>query len=436
MNLAYIHDYLRLVLLVPILLSSLLFSSLTLAQQSDISTAQEKKNVSQLSALAPVAELSIDPQLISLINLLNDSEHDQADTQQTITRLSDLIASYNYAEQCLLLIAKALTAKSNQQYVQATELFQSAEQLFEHIPDAQLSAPIFSQLHHHLAQLYAEQTDYQQAFLQRREYLKKYQQYRKSKRQQMIDSLKQNIEVEKKVELNEILISQNERKARRIAEQQAQKQQRRYNFIAILATAFVFILLLFRQVKVRNKLLQLTKIDALTQVYNRNTLFEQGHKLIADFANKPSDFTVLLLDLDHFKKINDNFGHHIGDQVLVKCAQLVGETMRSRDVFARIGGEEFAALLPYADYNKAKAIAERINEKISQASFDYLPSEQKVTVSIGLASMTHSNMSFDELIHCADLAMYQAKEQGRNCVVSYNKIAHEQERRSQDSCAE
>ena len=409
---------------------------MALAQQSDNSTTQENKGVSQLSALAPVAELSIDPQLISLVKLLNDSEYDQVETEQTITRLSGLIASYNYAEQCLLLIAKALIAKSNQQYVQATELFQSAELLFEHIPEAQLSAPLFSQLHNHLAQLYAEQADYQQAFLQRREYLKKYQQYRKAKRELMIDSLKQSVEVDKKVELNEILISQNESKARRIAQQQAQKQQRRYNFIAILATAFIFILLLFRQVKVRNKLLQLTKIDALTQVYNRNTLFEQGHKLIADFSDKPSEFTVLLLDLDHFKKVNDSFGHHVGDQVLVKCAQLIGETMRSRDVFARIGGEEFAALLPHADYNKAKAIAERINEKIAQASFDYLPNEQKVTVSIGLASMTDRNMSFDELIHCADLAMYQAKEQGRNCVVSYNKIAHEQERRSQDSGAD
>lgn len=422
--------------LVPILLLAALFGLPAYAQQDDGSVTQEVKSVAQIASLAPVAEFSIDLQLISLINALNEAEYDKDEVSQTLSRLSAIVASYNYAEQCLLLIAKALDAKSKEQYLPAMELLQSAELLFEHIPKEQLAAPLFSQLHVLLAQLYAENTDYEQAFLQRREYLKKYQQYRKTKRQLMIDSLKQNLEVDKKVELNEMLTSQNEKKAERIAEQQAQKAQRRYNFTVILATAFVFVLLLFRQVKIRNKLLQLTKIDALTQVYNRNTLFEQGYKLIADFVDKPAEFTVLLLDLDHFKKINDNYGHHIGDQVLVKCAQLVSETMRSRDVFARIGGEEFAALLPFADYNKAKAIAERINEKIAQASFDYLPKEQKITVSIGIASMMRSGVSFDELLHCADLAMYQAKEQGRNCVVSYDHIAHEQERRSQDSNAE
>ena len=110
-------------------------------------------------------------------------------------------------------------------------------------------------------------------------------------------------------------------------------------------------------------------------------------------------------------------------------SQLVQETMRSRDEFSRLGGEEFVALLPFADNNKAKAIAMRINSKIAQYDFSSLMLQSRVTISIGVATMRGNQMSFDDLLHCADLAMYQAKEQGRDTVVCYQNIAAVQERR-------
>jgi diguanylate cyclase (GGDEF)-like protein len=116
--------------------------------------------------------------------------------------------------------------------------------------------------------------------------------------------------------------------------------------------------------------------------------------------------------------------------VLVKVSELVKETMRSRDVFSRLGGEEFVALLPFADNNKAKAIAMHIKEKIANHDFSNLMLQCKVTVSIGVATMESDQMSFDDLLHGADLAMYQAKEQGRNTVVCYKNIATAQERRA------
>ncbi|HBY87113.1 MAG TPA: GGDEF domain-containing protein, partial [Colwellia sp.] len=123
------------------------------------------------------------------------------------------------------------------------------------------------------------------------------------------------------------------------------------------------------------------------------------------------------------KKINDNFGHHVGDEVLILVSDLLKETMRSRDLLSRFGGEEFVALLPFADSNKAKAIAMRINDKIAQYDFSSLVLQTKVTFSIGVATMTDNQMSFDDLLHNADLAMYQAKEQGRNTVVCYQNIS-------------
>ncbi len=184
-------------------------------------------------------------------------------------------------------------------------------------------------------------------------------------------------------------------------------------------------MLLFRQLGIRNKLILLTRTDALTGLANRNTLFEHGEQMVTSFTEQPEELSILLLDLDRFRKINDKFGHHVGDEVLMAISDLVKETMRSRDLLSRFGGDEFVALLPFADNNKAKAIAMHINEKIAQYDFSSLMLQSRVTFSIGVATMADNQTSFDDLLHKADLAMYQAKEQGRNTVVCYqnNSVA-------------
>ena len=131
------------------------------------------------------------------------------------------------------------------------------------------------------------------------------------------------------------------------------------------------------------------------------------------------ELSVLMLDIDHFKKINDSFGHDVGDKTLCNVAALANETMRSRDFLARIGGEEFAAILPDATIEQARAIAERMREKIQESSNENIDNNSQITVSIGLASIRDVRESFDGLLHAADMAMYQAKANGRNQVCSY-----------------
>lgn len=132
--------------------------------------------------------------------------------------------------------------------------------------------------------------------------------------------------------------------------------------------------------------------------------------------------SVLLFDIDDFKLINDNFSHHVGDMVLTKVAQLVSETMRSRDIFARIGSNEFVAILPSTDIDKAKAIAVRVIEKITQHDFSELGLNNNITISLGVANNHDTKAIFDDLLRAADFAMYQARAQGRNQMVSYSAI--------------
>ncbi len=408
-----------------------------------ISQANELANVPALTEgedrktsllhIPPTSMLPINPELLFLMTQLKQTSIKDHKVEIAVAQLTLSKTPLNAAEQYLLLIAQVLLKEKGQLKEKSTNsinnhisnviaLLQEAEQLSDQISEQQLAQPDFLQLHLLLAKHYANQEAYDLAYLEKESYLKKYNVYRKNKRSAMIASLEQSYEVKDKKANNALMESQNKLKIRRVAEVQDEKIVQQYNFTLILITVIAFVLLLFRQLRIRNKLVLLTRTDALTGIANRSTLFEHGQKMITNFAEQPEELSILLLDLDHFKKINDNFGHHVGDEVLILVSGLLKETMRSRDMLSRFGGEEFVALLPFADNNKAKAIAMRINDKIAQYDFSSLVLQTKVTFSIGVATMTDNQMSFDDLLHNADLAMYQAKEQGRNTVVCHQNI--------------
>ena len=428
-----INPSLLIILLMPLLLPSF---SLAKESPSALVVAEPQDNKNKLLHLAAVSVLPINAELLALMTQLRQTSIDSEKIELALTRLSFAKATLNVAEQYLLLVTQALlknkaTDKGNdrENSRDIIVLLEQATKLSAQIFEPQLHQPNFLQLHLILAENYAQQGQFDLAYLEKKSYLKKYHSYRKEKRLAMIASLEQSFEVNGKKASNSLLASQNKLKVRRVAEVQDQKATQQYNFTLIISTAIVFMLLFFRQLRIRNKLIRLTRTDALTGLGNRSALFEHGEHMVASFASQPEELSVLLLDLDHFKKINDNFGHHAGDKTLKVISQLVKETMRSRDVFYRLGGEEFVAILPFADCNKAKAIAMRINEKIAQHDFSSLILQSKVTVSIGVATMAPNQLTFEQVLHCADLAMYQAKELGRNSVVCYQNIAQAQERR-------
>ena len=419
-----------------ILIVQLVITPICLASESTnvLAVKEGKASKSSLLYISEKSILPITPNLQALISQLKQVSINNKKIEVLLAQLTLSKARLNAAEQYLLLVVEALfrekLSDKGADSSNVINLLKQAEQLSEQISEQQLAQPEFLQLHLLLANHYARQGKYDLAYLEKNSYLKKYNIYRENKRLSMITSLKQSVEVKDKKAQNALMANQNMLKIRRVAQVQDEKASQLYNFTLVISIAIVFVLLFFRQLRIRNKLINLTRTDALTGLANRSALFEHGEQMVSNFSEQPEELSLLLLDVDHFKKINDKFGHHVGDNILIMVSQLIKETMRSRDMFSRLGGEEFVALLPFADCNKAKAIAMRINDKIAQYDFSTLMVQSKVTISIGVATMADNQMSFDDLLHGADLAMHQAKEQGRNTVVCYQNIAVARERRA------
>ncbi|MDE2600099.1 MAG: sensor domain-containing diguanylate cyclase [Rhodocyclaceae bacterium] len=152
--------------------------------------------------------------------------------------------------------------------------------------------------------------------------------------------------------------------------------------------------------------------DALTGLRNRRAFDEKMLSEHQRSARSHQPFSLLLLDIDHFKRFNDDFGHQAGDEALGEVARIMQYTVRSYDVAARYGGEEFAVILPDTDKNGALEMAERLRRAIERAEW----LNRKITVSIGVSTLSYGQ-SVPVLIEAADRALYTAKEQGRNRVV-------------------
>ncbi len=162
------------------------------------------------------------------------------------------------------------------------------------------------------------------------------------------------------------------------------------------------------------------RIDHLTGVSNRGYFMDQAELELSRAARYGKPLSLYMLDIDFFKKVNDSYGHKIGDLVLVKLAEVCKQTLREVDIIGRIGGEEFVILLPETELVEANEVAERLRESIAKSK---VPLESGLplhfTVSIGVTSMVSRDDNLDVLLNHADKALYQAKEQGRNrvCVV-------------------
>ncbi|MBK5969422.1 MULTISPECIES: GGDEF domain-containing protein [Thiorhodovibrio] len=161
----------------------------------------------------------------------------------------------------------------------------------------------------------------------------------------------------------------------------------------------------------------LVVIDPLTGLYNRRFGMARLHEEFQRANRSDSDLSLLMLDIDHFKAVNDDHGHLIGDRVLVEVSQTLKRLSRQGDIVLRYGGEEFLILLPGADGKAARALAERICEAVADQVVETAKLRLQVTISIGLACFPAQDAdSPDELIAAADSALYQAKQAGRNRV--------------------
>ncbi len=161
---------------------------------------------------------------------------------------------------------------------------------------------------------------------------------------------------------------------------------------------------------------QLATHDALTELYNRRHFSELADKEIARAQRHGRPLMLCIIDVDLFKPVNDQFGHIAGDGVLRQIAAIVRGLVRGEDVAARIGGEEFAVLLPESTASAAVAFAERLREAVASSTFEPGGQPRRITISIGVAGIRADRGDRSTLMQAADAALYRAKDGGRNRV--------------------
>jgi len=181
----------------------------------------------------------------------------------------------------------------------------------------------------------------------------------------------------------------------------------------------IFVLLSFTlfliYTEVRNRLEINVLQDPLTKLYNRNHLLEQLQGRIKSFERSRRPFAILFIDIDHFKQINDSYGHNTGDDILKNFASLLQLTLRDEDIAFRYGGEEFVVLAKDADTSQAYKLAERVRKKVEAYDFKI---DHPVSISLGVSEYSKDD-TIDKLLTHADNAMYKAKNKGRNQTCTY-----------------
>lgn len=188
----------------------------------------------------------------------------------------------------------------------------------------------------------------------------------------------------------------------------------RYVFSLLLLT-FVVNVMEFALYSSYTKLQKLAEEDELTKTYNRRKLKEVLQSEIERSSRYKTPLCVALFDIDNFKRINDTYGHNVGDDVLRHLAKTVKNSIRTNDSFGRWGGEEFLLILPHLSLEEARKACEKIRCIITQTEFATVGS---ITCSFGLSDYALAN-NFDTVISQCDHAMYEAKNMGKNCISTF-----------------
>ncbi len=184
--------------------------------------------------------------------------------------------------------------------------------------------------------------------------------------------------------------------------------------LGIMLIAIGVLLMLSERLLEENR--ELATRDWLTQVFNRKTFSDLAKRELARATRNDHETSLLMVDIDRFKLVNDTFGHPVGDEALIHLVRIIKDSVRVQDLYGRYGGEEFVILLAETSSNEAFQIAERLRERVADSTLVINYNTIKITISIGIATMIgHDHPDLDVLINQADIAMYNAKKAGRNC---------------------
>lgn len=272
-----------------------------------------------------------------------------------------------------------------------------------------------AEIYQHLAVAYAEQGDYHQAYELFRQFKIADDDLRNADKEKQLNALRVQFHSAQKDRENTLL-----RKENRIKALELQQRQRQLVLqYSVLALGIVVLLLLgylaYRKIREARRMELLANMDALTAVPNRRNIL---HRLDTAYAaaQPEGELAVIMFDIDHFKQLNDQYGHAAGDQALQQVAAAVQEQLRDQDSVGRIGGEEFLVVLPGATLATGLSVAERLRRTVEALWIPGLDDESRLTISLGVAGLGQDDSDSAALMARADALLYEAKAAGRNCV--------------------
>ncbi len=352
--------------------------------------------------------------------LLNKDDSDTENAYRYILLAGEYVKE---AEQHLVklqyLIDKAYIFEKMARYQEALLNLEQAEALLEY-KDSDIYDTSELNILFLRAKLHYALGHYNQAYQIQTQYFTKSITYNEARETTEIDELRLQYQSETAQRQRNIL-----NKNQRIQDLQLQQltldTESRQVFVALLAVCLLILTwFLYRVVKGQRNLIRATRTDSLTGVTNRRRLLQLGEQYFLQSKQQQQAFSVCMIDIDFFKKINDQFGHSIGDEALKEIAIHGQSLMRDSDVFGRFGGEEFIALLPNTDHVDALEVAQRLRQNIERAQWQTQQINQ-LTVSIGITTFSQQNYeSFSALLKAADEQLLRAKHSGRN-KVSYHE---------------
>ena len=269
-------------------------------------------------------------------------------------------------------------------------------------------------IHEVRARVYERQGRIKEALLSLKQYVQTRHELEQMLREQRSLQLRFEFDLARKELENQTLRANQQLQAEKLKQLQ---ERRHWQYLVVALLILMMGILVLHQRSRTRKMHRLAMTDELTGIHNRRQIQAKGRKLFSQAREGGKPFCVLLLDIDYFKKVNDQLGHHVGDLVLTAVAQCIEDQLRSLDLVGRNGGEEFLVLLPETRLDEAAEVAERIRLQVSRLRIEEVPEDHPVHISIGCAQYRPQDGNLGELVRRADEAMYQAKLAGRNRVV-------------------
>ncbi len=372
----------------------------------------------QLLEKVPYSTLAQDIYVDLAIALLKQKNSEPQQAYHYLMLAEQLIVNTDqYEDKIIFLISKAEILFGLKKYQQTLDTFEQAKTLLidhsgshqRYFNKAILATEIL---------VYAAIGNYQKAYLLQDNYTDLVYEIQQNDEQNDIKDMRFSYEKEQAILAQKVLTEKQNWQEQKLSLLAKQKNNQRFGVIVGLCVLLFFGVWLFYLSKVKQKLLRVTHTDELTGIANRRHLNELGFYLFKQAKLHHVSFSLLMIDVDRFKAINDQLGHSTGDTVLKTISEIGHNIMRPNDTIARFGGEEFICLLADTTNEQAVEIANRLKLNIERYHWQNIASLAKpVTVSIGVATFNkQDHSSFDDLLIVADSFMYQAKNEGRNRV--------------------